>query len=118
MSARSSRTAATTVRPELPPPVLEGPADDDALEREVGPVVAAQGWAAGGVPVTARGAGLSVHRALYHWRLFGLIDEVRATWEGSRPTGPGSTALNAVGRSTAIAFLRARATAPRTDPRA
>jgi hypothetical protein len=98
--------------------LLDGPASDDALEREIGPIVAAQGWAADGVPVTARQAGLAVHRALYHWRLFGLLDEVRAKWEGGRPTGPNVTALNAAGRSTAIAFLRARATAPRTDLRA
>jgi len=84
---------------------------------EIGPVVAAQGWAANGVPVTAHQAGLAVHRALYHWRLFGLLDEVRAKWEGGRPTGPNVTALNAVGRSTSIALLRARATAPRTDLR-
>jgi len=98
--------------------LLDGPALDDVLEREIGPIVAAQGWAADSVPVTARQAGLSVHRALYHWRLFGLLDEVRAKWEGGRPTGPSSTALNAVGRAAAIAFLHARATAPRTDLRA
>jgi hypothetical protein len=98
--------------------LLDGPALEDALEREIGPIVAAQGWAANGVPVTAHQAGVSVHRALYHWRLFGLLDEVRAKWEGGRPTGPNITALSAVGRSTAIAFVRARATAPRTDLRA
>ena len=98
--------------------LLDGPALDDALEREIGPIVAAQGWAANGVPVTARQAGLAVHRALYHWRLFGLLDEVRAKWEGGRPAGPNTTALNAAGRFTAIAFLRARATALRTDLRA
>jgi hypothetical protein len=97
--------------------LLDGPALDDALEREIGPIVAAQGWAADGVPVTAKLAGLAVHRALYHWRLFGLLDEVRTKWEGGRPTGPNITALGAVGRSTAIAFLRARAMAPRTDLR-
>ncbi|MDP1572230.1 MAG: hypothetical protein Q8L86_19705, partial [Vicinamibacterales bacterium] len=97
--------------------LLDGPALDDALEREIGPIVAAQGWAADGVPVTARHAGVSVHHALYHWRLFALLDEVRPRWEGGRPSGPSITALNAVGRSTAITFLRARATAPRTDVR-
>jgi len=97
--------------------LLDGPALDDALEREIGPIVAAQGWAANGVRVTARLAGWAVHRALYDWRLFGLLEEVRAKWEGGRPTGPNITALNAVGRSTAIALLRARATAPRTDLR-
>ncbi len=98
--------------------LLEAPALDDALERETGPIVAAQGWTADGVPVTDHQAGLAAHRALYHWRLFGLLDEVYAKWEGGRPAGPNITALNAVGRTTAIAFLRARATARRTDPRA
>ena len=79
----------------------------------LGPVVvAAQGWMAGREPVTAERAGWAVHRALYHWRLFGLLEEIRPRWEGGRPTGPNVTGLNAAGRSAAIAFLRARATAP------
>jgi hypothetical protein len=98
--------------------LLEGPALDDALEQEIGPIVAAQGWTADGVLVTDHQAGLAAHRALYHWRLFGLLDEVHARWEGGRPIRQRSTALNALGRSAAIAFLRARATTPRTDLRA
>lgn len=95
--------------------LLDGPAVDGALEHDIGPIVAEQGWAAGGVRVSAHQAGLAVHRALYHWRLFGLLDEVRPRWEGGQRTVSSVAALNAAGRSTAIAFLRARATAPRKD---
>lgn len=98
--------------------LLDGPAVDDALGREIAPLIVEQGWMAGRERVTAQQAAGSVHRALYHWRLFGLLDEVRPRWEGGRPTAPKTTALNAVGRSTAIAFLRARATSPRADLRA
>ncbi len=98
--------------------LLDGPALDGALERDLGPIVAAQGWIAGDERITPHAAGLAVHRALYHWRLFGLLDEVRPKWEGGRPTGPNITALNAAGRAAATAFLRARASVPRTDLRA
>jgi hypothetical protein len=97
--------------------LLEGPAVDGALGRDVAPLIVEQGWMAGRDRVTAEQAAGSVHRALYHWRLFGLLEEVRPRWEGGRPTAPSTTALNTIGRSTAIAFLRARATAPRTDLR-
>ena len=92
--------------------LLAGPANDDALGRVIGPIIAAQGWRAGRESVTAEQAGRAVHRALYHWRLFSLLDEVRPRWEGGHPTGPNVTGLNPAGRSAAIAFLRARATAP------
>ena len=92
--------------------LLAGPANDDALERVIGPIIAAQGWRAGRESVTAEQAGRAVHRALYHWRLFSLLDEIRPRWEGGHPTGPNVTGLNPAGRSAAIAFLRARATAP------
>ena len=98
--------------------LLDGPAVDDALGRDLGPIVAEQGWMAAGERITPQQAASAVHRALYHWRLFGLLDEVRQRWEGGHRTAPDVTALNAVGRSSAIAFLRARATAPRSDVRA
>ena len=95
--------------------LLDGPAIDDALEQELGPIIAEQGWTADGERVTAQHAAWAVHRALYHWRLFGLLDENQPRWEGGHRTGPNVTALNAAGRFTAMAFLRARATAPRMD---
>ena len=92
--------------------LLAGPAVDHALEQAVGPVIVAQGWMAGRDPVTAEQAGGSVHRALYHWRLFGLLDEKRPRWEDRREAEPAVTALTPGGRTAAIALLRARATAP------
>jgi hypothetical protein len=92
--------------------LLAGLAIDHALEQAVGPIIVAQGWTAGREPLTAEQAGWSVHRALYHWRLFGLLDETRPRWEGGRQTEPTVTALTPAGRTAASAFLRARATAP------
>ncbi len=92
--------------------LLAGPAVDHALEQAVGPVIVAQGWMAGSEPVTAEQAGWSVHRALFHWRLFGLLDETRPRWEDGRQVEPAVTALTHAGRTAAIALLHARATAP------
>jgi len=96
--------------------LLQGPAIDDALEQDLGPIIAEQGWTPDGERVTAQHAAWAVSRALYQWRLFGLLDEIRPKWEGGHRTGSNVTALNAAGQSTALAFLRARATAPRTHP--
>ena len=93
--------------------LLAGPAVGRALEEAVAPIVAAQGWMAGGEPVGAQRAGWDAHRALYHWRLFGLLDEVSPRWEGGQHVEPSITALTPSGRATARILRRARATAPR-----
>lgn len=95
--------------------LLEGPAVGDELEELIVPIVIAQGWRTGGQPVDERHIVLSVHRPLYCWRLFGLLDEVRPRWIDGHPTGPNVTSLTAVGRATALEYLRARATAARTS---
>ncbi len=92
--------------------LLAGPAVGQALERDIGPVIAAQGWRAGREPVTAEQAGSSVHRALYHWRLFGLLAETRSRWEDGKQVELAVTTLTSAGRAAAFTFLRARATAP------
>jgi hypothetical protein len=96
--------------------LLAGPAIDHALEQAVGPIIVAQGWSAGREAVTAERAGWSVHRALFHWRLFGLLDETRPHWDHGRQTKPPITALTPAGRTAAIGLLRARATAPGQRP--
>jgi hypothetical protein len=92
--------------------LLARPAVDHDLEQAVGPVIVGQGWMAGREPVTAEQAGRAVYRALYHWRLFGLLDEMRPRWEGGRQVEAAVTALTPAGRTAASAFLRARAIAP------
>lgn len=92
--------------------LLAGQAADHALEHAIGPIIEAQGWLAGREPVSAERAGWSVHRALYYWRLFGLLVETRPRWEGGRQTVLAVTALTPAGRAAALALLRARATAP------
>lgn len=92
--------------------LLAGPAVGRALEEAAGAIVAAQGWMAGREPVGAERAGWDAHRALYHWRLFNLVDEVPPRWEGGQQVEPGTTALTPAGRAAARILLRARATAP------
>lgn len=92
--------------------LLAGPAVGETLERAVGLVIAAQGWRAGREQVTAEQAGSSVHRALYHWRLFGLLAETRSRWEDGQQVEAAVTALTPAGRAAALSFLRARAIAP------
>ena len=79
------------------------------------PVVSAQGWRSGGDAVDERHIVMSIHRPLYFWRLFGLLVEVRPRWVDDRPTGRNVTSLTAAGRATALEYLPARATAPRTS---
>jgi hypothetical protein len=92
--------------------LLAGPAVDHALEEAVGPIIAAQGWRAGREPVSAQQGGLDAHRALYHWRLFGLLEEQHPRWADGRQVEAAVTALTRAGQSAARTFLHARATAP------
>jgi hypothetical protein len=93
--------------------LLAGPALGNELEESIVPVVSAQGWRSGGDPVDERHVVMSIHRPLYFWRLFGLLEEIRPRWVDGRPTGPNVTSLTPAGRATALEYLRARATAPR-----
>lgn len=97
--------------------LVDGPAIDNGLEETIVPIVTAQGWRSGGRPVDERHIVMSIHRPLYSWRLFGLLDEVRPPWIGGHPTGPNVTSLTAAGRAIALEYLRARATAARTSLR-
>lgn len=93
--------------------LLDGPAVDNGLEASIAPVILAQGWRSGSNPVDELHVALSIHRPLYFWRLFGLLDEVRPPWIEGTPSGPNVTSLTASGRAAALEYLRARATAPR-----
>jgi len=93
--------------------LLAGPALGNELEASIAPVITAQGWRSGGDAVDERHSVMSIHRPLYLWRLFGLLEEVRPRWVDNRPTGPNVTSLTAAGRATALEYLRARASAPR-----
>jgi hypothetical protein len=97
--------------------LLDGPAVDKGLEQTIVPIVIAQGWQSGGLPVDERHVAMSIQRPLYLWRLFGLLDEVRPPWRDGHPTGQNVTSLTAAGRATALEYLRTRATAPSRSPR-
>jgi hypothetical protein len=95
--------------------LLAGPALGNELEESIVPVVSAQGWRTGSDPVDERHIVMSIHRPLYFWRLFGLLEEVRPPWLDNRPTGPRVTSFTGAGRAAALEYLRARAMAPRTS---
>lgn len=97
--------------------LLEGPAVGDDLATAIVPIIASHGWQAGGVALDEERIRWSIHGPLYHWRLFGLLDESRPRWEGNQPVGLAITSLTTIGRATALAHLHARATAPRRDLR-
>ena len=91
---------------------LAGPAVAHSLEQAVGPVITAQGWMTGRDLVSEQQAGWAAHRALYHWRLFGLLDEKRPPREDWQHADLSVTALTPAGRAAALVFLRARAVTP------
>jgi hypothetical protein len=95
--------------------LLEGPARGDELEEAILPVVAAQGWQTDGGPALPEHHRHSIHEPLYHWRLFGMLDEVRPRWIEHKPTGEAVTSLTEIGRASAVHLLRSRAMAPRRE---
>lgn len=78
--------------------LLAGPALGNELGESIVPVVSAQGWRSGGDPVDARHIVMSIHRPLYFWRLFGLLEEVRPPWIDGHPSGPNITSLSGLHR--------------------
>lgn len=95
--------------------LLDGPAIEKELETSIVPIILAQGWQSGGSRIDERHVALSIHRPLYLWRLFGLLDEVRPPWIDGHPSGASVTSLTAAGQAAALEYLRARAMAPRTS---
>lgn len=96
--------------------LLQGPALGDDLASVITPILSAQGWRAGTVPIGEEQARASIHGPLRIWRLFGLLDEQVPRWENGRPLGQRVTALTDPGERAAWWFLHARATAPRPHP--
>jgi hypothetical protein len=90
---------------------LRGRAQRDEIVADVAPMLAAQGWSAGGLPINRHHVETAIWRPLRWWRLFGVLDEVDATWE--RGTGrhltPHTIALTPDGEAFVLAYLRARA---------
>lgn len=96
--------------------LLQGPAVGlGALPDAIAPILLEQGWRADGDPLTEQHVQESIHRPLWFWRLFGLLDEVHPRWEDGHPVGEYVTSLTQAGRATAMALIHARATAPREN---
>lgn len=94
--------------------LLDGPAQQEELAAEVTPIIQAQDWRSGGVPLDGPRIAASIHEPLRYWRLFGLIDEQQPRWEHGMRTVPWVVSLTVAGRATALAHLHARATGPRS----
>jgi hypothetical protein len=89
----------------------------EGLAHAVGPILAEQGWRAGGEPLGHRDITWAIAQRLYWWRVLGLVDEERPRWVDGDYVGEYSTALNDVGEATVLGFLRARAVRPRDSLR-
>lgn len=97
--------------------LLDGPAIDDDLRSAATTIVTAQGWRSrDGVAVEAATIEHVVHERLVWWRLLSLIDELRAHWDQAtrRRVGHDVTTFTPAGAAAALAYLRTRATGPRS----
>ncbi|HSK98122.1 MAG TPA: hypothetical protein VK891_15965, partial [Euzebyales bacterium] len=95
--------------------LLEGPSVDDGLPGALTPIVVAQGWRTPGGPVSQDDVEWALNRRWWWWRVLGLLHEERRRWQGDQPIGQNRLALAAAGEATVLAYLRARAIAPRFD---
>jgi hypothetical protein len=100
--------------------LLQGPCDGGRLAEEVAPILAAQGWrSSGGEPVTKSLIGFEVWAPIRWWNIFSVVDDEWPTWEQGthRQLTPHTLSLRPGGVAMALAFLRARATGPRSSIR-
>ncbi len=95
--------------------LLQGRVEQRALVADVAPILVAQGWSAGGSPITVNHVSSAVYRPLRWWRLLNASDEVEATWEygTARELTPHTIALTSDGERMVFAYLRSRAAGPR-----
>ncbi len=98
--------------------LLESPAHDDALASMVRPVLDGLGWRADGQPLQHRQVVWAVWERIHWWRTIGVAEHHASRWdrETRRQVEPATTVLTAAGEATALAYLRLRATRPRTSP--
>ena len=97
--------------------LLQGQVERRKLIAEVGPILAAQGWSAGGSPITVNHASSSVGCPLRWWRIFGALDEEESKWEygTARELTPHTIALTPDGERMVLEYLWSRAAGPRTS---
>jgi hypothetical protein len=95
--------------------LLQGRVERRKLIADVTPLLIAQGWSTGGVPITINHVSSAVYCPLRWWRLFDATDEVEAKWEygTGRELTPHTVALTPDGERMILAYLRSRAAGPR-----
>lgn len=98
--------------------LLESPAHDEALAAMVRPVLDGLGWRADGQPLQHRQVVWAVWERIHWWRTIGVAEHHVSRWdrETRRQVEPATTVLTAAGVTTALAYLRLRATRPRSSP--
>jgi len=95
--------------------LLQGRVEQGNLTAEIGPILAAEGWATSAGPITVDHASSAIWRPLRWWRVFGALDDEQSKWEygtGRRLT-PHTLALFPNGERMVLAYLRSRAAGPR-----
>ncbi|MDA8208614.1 MAG: hypothetical protein M0Z92_06385 [Actinomycetota bacterium] len=97
--------------------LLRSGAEARELASDIAPILAAQGWAVAGDPITADGVSYAVYRPLRWWRVFNVITETKTVWDKENPRTwtPPTIALTPAGERTVLAYLRARAAGPRSS---
>jgi hypothetical protein len=95
--------------------LLNGSVDSSELSGEITPLIAAQGWSSGGVPIKANDVDYAMYGPLRWWRLFGAVDEVKPIWDPAtvRRVTAHTFTLTPAGQNMVLAYLRARAAGPR-----
>ncbi len=95
--------------------LLRGRAEYNQLTTTILPILVAQGWPAGGGPITLNQVSSAVWKPLRWWLLLGAVDEQESTWdrETHRQVTPQAFTLTADGVQMVLAYMRSRAVAPR-----
>ncbi|MCB1003829.1 MAG: hypothetical protein KDB35_06550, partial [Acidimicrobiales bacterium] len=96
--------------------LLERPAQDDSLALRARPLLDALGWRVDGEPLGHRQVVWAVWERIHWWQTIGVAEHRRARWDRDthRQVEPATTSLTPAGEATALAYLRSRATRPRT----
>lgn len=98
--------------------LLDAPARDYSLADTIGPLLDALGWRVDGEPLNRHQVIRAVWDRVHWWRTIGVAEHRESRWdrETHQKVEPSITTLTAAGEATVLAYLRHRATRPRTSP--
>lgn len=98
--------------------LLQAPSEGDSLVELLRPALDGLGWRVDGQPLERRQVVWAVWERVHWWRTLGVAEHRSARWDPAtrQRISPATTVLTAAGEVTAFAYLRHRATRPRTSP--